>query len=182
MTGASSGIGRACALLLAAQGFHVFAGVRKERDGDALREAAAGQLTPLLVDVTDTASIAAARDTVARAVGEAGLVGLVNNAGVGMAGPLEYLPLAEARTAFEVNKAFRQQLEEHAPAFLEIVRKARPFGFGPSALCHTAWRKCLIPWAGLPVCDSSAVLLCTHAHVHMLCHAWMCHFHLHCAE
>lgn len=90
--------------------------------------------------------------------------------------------LISLRTAFEVNKAFRQQLEEHAPAFLEIVRKARPFGFGPSALCHTAWRKCLIPWAGLPVCDSSAVLLCTHAHVHMLCHAWMCHFHLHCAE
>lgn len=49
--------------------------------------------------------------------------------------------LIALRTAFEVNKAFRQQLEEHAPAFLEIVRRARPFCLGPSASCHTAWRE-----------------------------------------
>jgi NAD(P)-dependent dehydrogenase (short-subunit alcohol dehydrogenase family) len=103
ITGASSGSGRACALLLDARGFRVFAGVRKDEDAAAVRRLASDRLTPLLLDVTDTASIAAAQERVATALGGAGLAGLVNNAGIGISGPLELLPPEEVRAVFEVN-------------------------------------------------------------------------------
>ena len=167
VTGASSGIGRACALLLAAQGFRVFAGVRKERDGDALREAATGQLTPLLVDVTDTASIAAARDTVARAVGAAGLVGLVNNAGVGMAGPLEYLPLAEARAAFEVNVL---GLLATTQAFLPLLHQGR----GRIINIGSVGGKITLPFAGALAASKHAVEALTDA-LRQELHPWGIH-------
>jgi NAD(P)-dependent dehydrogenase (short-subunit alcohol dehydrogenase family) len=97
ITGASTGIGRACALSLDALGFRVFAGVRKSADGESLRRASSAHLTPIFIDVTDEQSIAAAAEEVSREVGDAGLAGLVNNAGVAIPGPLEYLPLEELR-------------------------------------------------------------------------------------
>src|SRR5436190_9798555 len=103
ITGASTGIGAACAFHLDQLGFRVFAGVRKDADAEALRKRASERLTPLHIDVTKADTIAAARDQVAAAVGGAGLAGLVNNAGVAVAGPLEYLPLDELRWQFEVN-------------------------------------------------------------------------------
>ena len=95
ITGASTGIGRACALLLDSKGFRVFAGVRKEADGAALHAEASGPLTPVYIDVTDEASIAAMADQVHTAVGSAGLAGLVNNAGSTLPGPVEYLALSD---------------------------------------------------------------------------------------
>jgi NAD(P)-dependent dehydrogenase (short-subunit alcohol dehydrogenase family) len=103
VTGASSGIGRACALALDAHGFQVFAGVRKDADAAALQNAASDRLTPLFLDVTDAASIAAALEQIARATGTAGLAGLVNNAGVTIPGPLEYLALDSFRQQLEIN-------------------------------------------------------------------------------
>src|SRR5689334_16901553 len=81
ITGASTGIGRAAALHLCAKGFHVFAGVRTESDADALRQSAtgvlsSGVLSPVMLDVTDEASIRAAYEVVAA---QGGLAGLVNN-------------------------------------------------------------------------------------------------------
>ena len=105
VTGASTGIGRACALRLAASGFDVLAGVRKEVDGERLREAAGsnGSLTPLRLDVTDADSVREAGATVEERTGQRGLAGLVNNAGVGTGGPLEFIPLDDIRRQFEVN-------------------------------------------------------------------------------
>ena len=103
ITGASSGIGRACALTLDNNGFRVFAGVRKEADGAALRAEASEALTPVYIDVTDEASIAALAEQVASAAGGAGLAGLVNNAGTTLPGPVEYLPLSGFRRQLEVN-------------------------------------------------------------------------------
>jgi NAD(P)-dependent dehydrogenase (short-subunit alcohol dehydrogenase family) len=91
ITGSSSGIGRACALTLDRKGFRVFAGVRRDADAEALRSAASDLLVPVHVDVTDSASIQAMADQVAAAVGEAGLYGLVNNAGTTLPSPIEYL-------------------------------------------------------------------------------------------
>ena len=101
VTGASSGIGEACALRLDRLGHRVFAGVRREADGERLRAAASERLQPVLLDVTDAGQIEAAAKQVAAEPG--GLQGLVNNAGIGKGGPVEYLPLEDWRTQLEVN-------------------------------------------------------------------------------
>lgn len=122
ITGASSGIGKACALRLDQLGFHVFAGVRRESDGEALRCEASDRLIPLVIDVTDTASIAAAVVVVTDATADRGLVALINNAGIAVAGPLEFLPLADLRQQFEVNVIGQIAVTQ---AFLGLVRRGK---------------------------------------------------------
>ena len=122
VTGASSGIGRAAALRLAVSGYHVFAGVRKPADGAALVQGAGREITPLLLDVTDGGQISAAADVVAGHVGPAGLDGLVNNAGIGVFGPLEIIPLEQFRTLMEVNVTGQLAVTQ---AFLPLLRQAR---------------------------------------------------------
>ncbi len=101
ITGASTGIGRACALDLDRKGHTVYAGVRKEVDGKSLAAEASGRFVPVILDVTDQDHI---DDVVARIRSEVGsLDGLVNNAGVGVGGALEYLELDEWRRQFEIN-------------------------------------------------------------------------------
>ncbi len=122
VTGASSGIGEACALHLDELGYRVFAGVRNQPDGEALKAKASERLTPLLLDVTDDASIRKAAETVAAAVGAAGLAGLVNNAGIAVGGPLEVVPLGDLRKQFEVNVI---GLVAVTQAFLPLLRQGR---------------------------------------------------------
>jgi NAD(P)-dependent dehydrogenase (short-subunit alcohol dehydrogenase family) len=98
ITGASTGIGRATALRLARAGFAVLAGVRREEDGADLR-AQDGRIEPVIVDVTDAGQIA----SLAARVGGAPLAGLVNNAGIAVAGPLEGVPIDLVRRQYEVN-------------------------------------------------------------------------------
>jgi NAD(P)-dependent dehydrogenase (short-subunit alcohol dehydrogenase family) len=122
VTGASSGIGRVATMKLARSGFHVFAGVRKEEDAEALEEAApAGSLKPLFIDITDEHLIASAASTVEEAVGGEGIAGLVNNAGIGEAWPLEYVPLEKFRRQFEVNVFGHLAVTQ---AFLPLIRTA----------------------------------------------------------
>ena len=121
ITGASTGIGRACALDLDSRGFKVFAGVRRDEDADRLR-AERPSIEPLRIDVTDADSITAARDRVAEAVGGAGLAGLVNNAGIAVPGPLEHLPIDEFRRQMEVNLVGQVAVTQ---AFLPLLRTAR---------------------------------------------------------
>jgi len=101
ITGASTGIGRATALLLDSRGFTVFAGVRKKADAESLAAAASDRLVPLMIDVTDAKQVAAA----AAVITESGLplVGLVNNAGMAAAAPLEFIPIDEFRNQIEIN-------------------------------------------------------------------------------
>ena len=99
ITGASTGIGRACALHLDRMGWRVFAGVRREADAAALRAAASTSLEPLILDVTQAEQVSAAAERVANLVGEGGLHGLVNNAGISIGGPLEFVPLELWRPA-----------------------------------------------------------------------------------
>jgi NAD(P)-dependent dehydrogenase (short-subunit alcohol dehydrogenase family) len=122
ITGASTGIGAACALHLDAGGLRVFAGVRNQADGDALLARSSSRLTPVRLDVTDQASIAAATAFLQARVGEAGLGGLVNNAGIALGGPLEMLPLNEIRRQFEVNVMGPVAVTQ---ALLPLLRKGR---------------------------------------------------------
>jgi NAD(P)-dependent dehydrogenase (short-subunit alcohol dehydrogenase family) len=103
ITGASTGIGAACALELDRRGWRVFAGVRNDAAAQRLRQQATGRLTPVMLDVTDPAGIAEAARTVTAAVGDAGLWGLVNNAGIVVTGPLELIPLEQLRRQLEIN-------------------------------------------------------------------------------
>jgi NAD(P)-dependent dehydrogenase (short-subunit alcohol dehydrogenase family) len=122
VTGASSGIGRAAALRLTARGWHVYAGVRKPADGAALASAAAGELTPLLLDVTNPGQIAAAAQAIDGHTGDAGLAGLVNNAGIGIFGPLELITIEQFRQQLEVNVTGQLAVTQ---ALLPMLRRAR---------------------------------------------------------
>jgi NAD(P)-dependent dehydrogenase (short-subunit alcohol dehydrogenase family) len=122
ITGTSTGIGRACARSLDEMGMHVFAGVRRPEDGAALRAEGSERLTPIVLDVTDDASIRAARDLVERQVREEGLTGLVNNAGTTVPCPIEYLPLEVFRRELEVNLTGHLAVIQ---AFLPLLRRAR---------------------------------------------------------
>lgn len=103
ITGASTGIGRATARYLAARGVRVFAGVRRPQDAEALRGEGGGGVTPVQLDVTDRQSIARAASEVEAALDGEGLLGLVNNAGIGIGAPLEFIDLDELRRQLEVN-------------------------------------------------------------------------------
>jgi len=103
VTGVSTGIGLATARLLAARGFHVFGSVRRPEAAEPLSRELGARFTPLVFDVTDAAAVAAGADRVAAALGTARLGGLVNNAGIAVAGPLELLPIEELRLQLEVN-------------------------------------------------------------------------------
>jgi NAD(P)-dependent dehydrogenase (short-subunit alcohol dehydrogenase family) len=120
VTGTSTGIGAATATDLADRGFHVFAGVRRDVDGESLQARTSKRLTPLIIDVTDEKTIAAAASTVANAVGDRGLAGLVNNAGIAKPGPLEFQPIADFRTQLEVNLFGPVAMIQ---AFLPLIRR-----------------------------------------------------------
>jgi NAD(P)-dependent dehydrogenase (short-subunit alcohol dehydrogenase family) len=120
ITGASTGIGAACAFALDRLGFRVFAGVRRASDGEALRARGSSKLTPIILDVTDTPSIARAAETVREAVGSSGLAGLVNNAGMVVAGPLEVLALNDLRKQMEVNVIGQIAVTQ---AFIPLLRQ-----------------------------------------------------------
>jgi NAD(P)-dependent dehydrogenase (short-subunit alcohol dehydrogenase family) len=122
ITGASTGIGEACAFHLDALGFRVFAGVRDPADGERLTRAASDRLVPVHLDVTDAVSVQAAVETVAHALGDAPLSGLVNNAGIAVASPLEFVPLDALRRQMEVNVIGQVAVTQ---AFLPPLRRAR---------------------------------------------------------
>jgi NAD(P)-dependent dehydrogenase (short-subunit alcohol dehydrogenase family) len=142
VTGASSGIGRATALRLAIQGRHVFAGVRDPAAGQRLAAAAGvGVITPVRLDVTDGGQIAEAASEVADHVGPAGLAGLVNNAGIGLASPTELLPLQTFRELVEVNLTDQLAVTQ---AVLPLLRAAR----GRIVIVSTIGVRFLPPFAG----------------------------------
>jgi NAD(P)-dependent dehydrogenase (short-subunit alcohol dehydrogenase family) len=114
VTGASTGIGEATALHLRELGFEPVAGVRRDEDAERL----GGQgLRTVRLDVTDEAQIAATSE----AIGDGALAGLVNNAGVAVAAPLEFVPLDQLRRQLEVNLIGQVAVTQ---AFLPALRRA----------------------------------------------------------
>jgi NAD(P)-dependent dehydrogenase (short-subunit alcohol dehydrogenase family) len=97
ITGTSSGIGRACAEEMAGRGWRVLAGVRKESDAEEVRALSPDRIEPLMLDVTDLDAIAALPERVGGR-----LDGLVNNAGMANAGPLEHLPVEDVKHQLDV--------------------------------------------------------------------------------
>ena len=102
VTGSSTGIGRATALRLDRAGFQVFAGVRNRGDAESLEADGSERLEPVIIDVTDEGTIEATRERIDEVTGGR-LAGLVNNAGIVVAGPIETLDLEQLRRQLEVN-------------------------------------------------------------------------------
>ena len=156
ITGASTGIGAACAIRLAAAGMHVYAGVREDAAGAALRAQNAALITPLHLDVTNADSIATAVATLDAQLGDAGLNGLINNAGIAIGGPLEVLPMNEIRRQFDVNVFGALAVTQ---AFLPQLRRAR----GRIVNMGSIAGRIALPFLG-PYCMSkSALRAMTHA-------------------
>src|SRR5687768_4007725 len=121
VTGAAKGIGRACVVRLARR-FRVYAGVRNLADGESLRAEAGDSVVPVQLDITDPDAIAAAAELIRRDLDGAMLTGLVNNAGIAVAGPLEFLPITELRRQLEVNVVGQVAV---AQAMLPMLRESR---------------------------------------------------------
>ncbi|MCF8527328.1 MAG: SDR family NAD(P)-dependent oxidoreductase [Candidatus Nanopelagicales bacterium] len=162
ITGTSSGIGKATLEGALARGAHVFAGQRgPATDSEAVGD---GLLTRVTLDVTSPQQIATAVDTINRHVGDRGLQGLANVAGLGVPGPLEVMPLSDLRMSFEVDVLGQVALTQPV---IPLLRRARgrlvfvgsiidrvtvPFmgalGASKSAIAAISdtWRQELAPW------------------------------------
>lgn len=167
VTGASSGMGKACALRLDQAGYRVFAGVRKERDAQLLKQGGSSRLIPVILDVADEQSIIAAREVVREAVGADGLVGLVNNAGVGVTAPIELVPLHELRRQFEINVIGQVAVIQ---AFLPLIRAAR----GRIINVGSVGGKITIPFGG-PLCSSKYAIESINDALRMELRPWGIH-------
>jgi NAD(P)-dependent dehydrogenase (short-subunit alcohol dehydrogenase family) len=146
VTGASTGIGRACAMRFAELGYRTFASVRTAADGEVLKEHSSGQIEPVLLDVTCPESVAGA----VTAVGDRPLTGLINNAGIAILGPLELLSIDALRRQLEVNVI---GLVAVTQAFLPLLRR------GPGRIVNIgsiAGRSAL-PGSGAYDCSKFAV-------------------------
>src|SRR5258708_19311241 len=101
--GTSTGIGEACVARLAAQGWTVYAGVRSAEDGDRVKAQHTGDVRPVILDVIKRDDINRVIEEISSEVGDRGLQALVNNAGVGVGGPVEYVTEEDWRWVFDVN-------------------------------------------------------------------------------
>ena len=131
VTGASTGIGYAVAERFAKGGWTVFGSVRKAEDGARLRDELG--VTPLLLDVTEGGAIAAAAEQVSAALGGQTLGGLVNNAGMSVAGPMAYMPPDTFRLQMEVNLTGPFLLTQ---AFLPLLGMDRSRTGGPGRIAQ----------------------------------------------
>ncbi|MBU0993445.1 MAG: SDR family oxidoreductase [Proteobacteria bacterium] len=121
ITGASTGIGQACAIELDKLGWQVFAGVRKEEDALKLTNDAE-KIIPVIVDITDYDSVGQAFETVQAKLAGRGLDALVNNAGISVQGPLEFIPMDLFEKQIKVNVHGHLAVTQ---AFLPLIRIAR---------------------------------------------------------
>lgn len=146
VTGSSTGIGRASALHFAEKGARVFAGVRTLSDAPEHE-----RITPVVLDVTDADQTAVAAETIAAEVGDDGLAGLFNNAGIVVAGPLEHLALDELRHQLEVNVIGQIGVTQ---AMLPLLRM-----YGPGRILFTGSvsGKLKLPFIGPYVASKHAV-------------------------
>ncbi len=122
VTGASTGIGRDCALKLDSMGWKVFAGVRKQEDGRKLGEASSGKIIPVIMDIVDYESVKQAAVKIEEALNGSGLDALVNNAGISVQGPLEFVPIEMFEKQMQVNVNGHVAVTQ---LFLPLIRQAK---------------------------------------------------------
>jgi NAD(P)-dependent dehydrogenase (short-subunit alcohol dehydrogenase family) len=117
VTGVSTGIGWGTTKILISKGFRVFGSVRKQADADRLQREFGNGFVPLIMDITDADAVHQAAEKVGSMIGDRNLVGLVNNAGIVVSGPLLYLRPSE----------YRRQLEANMISPLVVIQAFAPF-------------------------------------------------------
>jgi short-subunit dehydrogenase len=123
ITGASSGIGKACAYYLDQKGYKIFAGVRTPLAAEKLKVESSGKLEPIILDITQEAHILQAVQYIKSRLGDTGkLMALINNAGVILSGPLEFFPVEKLREQLEINTIGPISVTQ---AFMPLIRKAK---------------------------------------------------------
>lgn len=147
ITGASTGIGYDGARYLVERGWQVFGSVRKTADGERVQAELGERFTPLLFDVTDGEAIRTAAQEVAEKVGDMGLWGLVNNAGIAVPGPLMHLPIEAFRHQLEVNVTGQLAVTQ---AFLPLLgaRKDAPYPPGRIVNISSVSGRIVYPFLG----------------------------------
>jgi NAD(P)-dependent dehydrogenase (short-subunit alcohol dehydrogenase family) len=145
ITGASTGIGQATALLLDRLGYRVFAGYRRQADAEALRAAGSMNLRPVRLDVTDPEDVQTAVAEVNEACGAAGLTALINNAGYTYVSAFECTEEAQARALMETNFFGLYRLSQ---ACLPLLRRKVHHSGGTAKLINIGSVGSLIgiPW------------------------------------
>lgn len=133
ITGASSGIGYTTCQLLLSKGHFVFGSVRKEADAQRLSNDFGDQFQALIFDVCDEEAIQQAVLAVEKTVGENGLAGLVNNAGVVVYGPLKELEVSEFERQININVFGLLRVTK---AFLPLLGAQRPQKFSPGKIIN----------------------------------------------
>ena len=133
VTGVSTGIGHGITRVLVRQGVHVFGSVRRKEDAARLSAEFKEGFTPLLFDVTDTRAIAAAADIVKKRLSSHTLLGLVNNAGISVFGPLMHITLEELRRQLEVNLVSVLGVTQ---AFVPLLGADRSLKGGPGRIVN----------------------------------------------
>lgn len=120
ITGTTTGIGLATAKRFDALGWRVFAGALPGEDTSALQQGASERLTIIPIDITKHDQIVAAEQRIRRSLGDGGLDGLHNNAGIPLGAPMEIVPMIEMRRVLEVNLLGHIAVTQ---AFLPLIRK-----------------------------------------------------------
>lgn len=155
VTGSNSGIGRATVNALAEKGWHVFAGLHHaDHSGDAYDD---NHVTAVVVDVTDEGHLDDAVRVLTGHLGSRGLDALIDNAGIGVASPLEFVPLAKLRAQLEVNVTGQVAVTQK---FLPLLRTAT----GRIVFISSIGDRMAVPFAG-PLTGSKAALS-------MIAHCW----------
>lgn len=151
ISGASAGIGKATALLLDGLGYTVFAGVRSAEAGKDLQKESSSRLLPIILDITKPDCIYEAEQTVTQSLGTSGrLLGLINNAGIVIGGPIEFLAIDAFRQQMEVNVIGHIAVTQ---AFLPLLRKASGRIINVSSVAgHFA-----LPYSGAYACSKFAL-------------------------
>jgi NAD(P)-dependent dehydrogenase (short-subunit alcohol dehydrogenase family) len=121
ISGATTGIGQCCALELSKLGLTVLAGYRKESDKTKL-SALHDNIIPIPLDITHEDSISRAREMIEYHLNGARLIGLVNNAGIAVGGPLEFIPVHTLRHQMETNVLGHIAVTQ---AFIPLLRQSR---------------------------------------------------------
>jgi len=154
VTGASTGIGWGCCKVLIKKGFRVFGSVRSETDAKRLASEFGANFSPLLFDVTDAKAVKAAATAVEAALKGEPLFGLVNNAGIAVAGPLLYLDLDEFRRQLDVNVTGQFIVTQAFAPLLMAKNGAKP---GRIVMISSVGGKNANPFMG-PYCASKFAL------------------------